>query len=437
MDLIRTLYPDFVHRFIIIKPKEVHACGADLKEGTKVILSSIKEMDDKWRLGHTKVFFRAGAMGCVEEVREESIKAILFHIQAMCRRWVHSDGYRKLCFKKEMIPIMQRNMKKYLFFRDWTWYALLNGTKRFIGQVDMDGIIHALEEEAAEACGAYDAVVEVRDQLNGEIDEMAASKKAMMSEIESSQGDLSSYQRDLATAADLKSQKEQELATTQKKLADVESERQGMQDSRRQLEGDIGSFRKDIEEVEMAVQKAEQEKTNKDHVIRGLNDEIAHQDELINKLNKEKKHAQETHAKASDEMTQAENKVEDLNKIKAKLEVTLDELEDSYEREKKARLELDKQRRKSESELTVTQEEVADLEREKKDIEMQINKKDQNIAASQRKLEDECSITAKLQKTLKELQGKVEVSEEVCTCSSRTCHFIMKFMLFFTPGTRS
>merc|ERR1712192_289343 len=91
----RTVYPDFVHRFIIIKPKEVHECGADLKQGTKVILES----------------------------------------------------------SKEMIPIMQRNMKKYLFFRDWTWYALLNGTKRFIGQVDMDGIIRGLEEEAAEAYG--------------------------------------------------------------------------------------------------------------------------------------------------------------------------------------------------------------------------------------------------------------------------------------------
>ena len=56
----RTVYPDFVHRFIIIKPKEVHECGADLKSATKVILESIEAMNDKWRLGHTKVFFRAG-----------------------------------------------------------------------------------------------------------------------------------------------------------------------------------------------------------------------------------------------------------------------------------------------------------------------------------------------------------------------------------------
>ena len=57
------MYPDFVHRFIIIKPKEVHAAMPDLKACTKIILESIEAMNDKWRIGHTKVFFRAGAVG--------------------------------------------------------------------------------------------------------------------------------------------------------------------------------------------------------------------------------------------------------------------------------------------------------------------------------------------------------------------------------------
>ena len=52
------MYPDFVHRFIIIKPKEVHAAMPDLKACTKIILESIEAMNDKWRIGHTKVFFR-------------------------------------------------------------------------------------------------------------------------------------------------------------------------------------------------------------------------------------------------------------------------------------------------------------------------------------------------------------------------------------------
>ena len=47
--LTRTVYPDFVHRFIIIKPKEVHAAQPDLKQCTSIILSSIEAMNDKWR----------------------------------------------------------------------------------------------------------------------------------------------------------------------------------------------------------------------------------------------------------------------------------------------------------------------------------------------------------------------------------------------------
>merc|ERR1719516_510861 len=217
----RTVYADFKHRFIIIKPKEVHACGTDLKAATKVILESIEAMNDKWRLGHTKVFFRAGAVGCVEETREECIKAILNYIQGLARGYCSRMEYKKLIYKRDMIPVMQRNMKKYLFFRDWTWYFLVNGNKRLIGQVDMEAEIAALEEEPAVACKAYDDVVEVRDRLNEENDQMVQDKKAMMAQIEAEQGDLSGYQRDLAHASEVKNQKEVELSNCQKTLSDT------------------------------------------------------------------------------------------------------------------------------------------------------------------------------------------------------------------------
>ena len=42
--------------------------------------------------------------------------------------------------KRDYIPVMQRNFKKYLFFRDWSWYYLINHTKRFIGQVNIGNV---------------------------------------------------------------------------------------------------------------------------------------------------------------------------------------------------------------------------------------------------------------------------------------------------------
>jgi len=408
----RTVYLDFKHRFIIIKPKEVYACGTDLKAAAKVILDSIESVNDRWRLGHTKVFFRAGTVGMIEEVRDECIKAILNYIQALCRGYIGRKQYKIECFKKSMIPVIQRNFKKYLFFRDWTWFNLINGTKRFIGQEDVEAVIARLEEEAAIACSAYDKEVEQRDKLNGEINQMNIDKKDMLHQIEQEQGDLSSYQRDLATATTNKADKEDELAKTQKTLADTEAQRNDMMEKKRRFENDLSSFRKDIDDMNMSIQKAEQEKTNRDHTIRNLNDEIAHQDELINKLTKEKKYMQESQAKSSDELTQAEEKVDHMNKVKVKLEVTLDELEDSFEREKKSRLDMDKQRRKVEADLKVTQEVVVDLERDKKDVESNIEKKDKDIADAQRRLEEEQMHVAKLQKTVKELQARIEAGEE-------------------------
>ena len=101
----------------------------------------------------------------------------------LARGFTSRMEYKKLIYKKDMIPVMQRNMKKYLFFRDWTWYFLVNGTKRFIGQVDMEAEIKALEEEAAVACGQYDQEVVTRDRFNQETSDMTAEKKAMMAQI--------------------------------------------------------------------------------------------------------------------------------------------------------------------------------------------------------------------------------------------------------------
>ena len=60
----------------------------------------------------------------------------------------------------------------------------------------------------------------------------------------------------------------------------------------------------------------------------------------------------------------------------------------------------------------MTQEVVIDLERDKKDFETMIEKKDKDIHDAMRRLEDEQVIVAKLQKAIKELQGRIESQEE-------------------------
>ena len=171
-------------------------------------------------------------------------------------------------------------------------------------------------------------------------------------------------------------------------------------------------MKKDIADLEMAIQRAEQEKNAKDHTIKGLNDEVAAQDELINKLNKEKKHISENGAKSAEDLQAVNEKVDHLTNVKAKLEATREELELTVEKEKRARTVVEKDRRRVEGELKMAQATVAEIERSKKELEAAIIRKEAEVHAMASKLDDEQSLVGKVQKAIKDNQGRVEELEE-------------------------
>merc|ERR1711997_52503 len=73
---------------------------------------------------------------------------------------------------------------------------------------------------------------------------------------------------------------------------------------------------------------------------------------------------------------------------------------------------VEKERRKVEGELKVAQETVSDLERSRKEFENAIARKEKDSTALFSKLEDEQSLVAKVQKSIKEAQARVEEMEE-------------------------
>ena len=51
---------------------------------------------DQYKLGHTKVFFRAGVLGGLEELREERLSKILAYLQAHIRGYLMRKKHQKL-----------------------------------------------------------------------------------------------------------------------------------------------------------------------------------------------------------------------------------------------------------------------------------------------------------------------------------------------------
>ncbi|XP_035909622.1 myosin heavy chain, muscle isoform X43 [Anopheles stephensi] len=407
----RMMYPDFKLRYKILCPQLIkEPCSPE--KVTQIVLTHIQLPEEQFRMGKTKVFFRAGVLGQMEEFRDERLSKIMSWMQAWCRGYLSRKEFKKMQEQRVSLEIVQRNLRKYLKLRTWAWWKLWQKVKPLLNVSRVEDQIAKLEEKAQKAQEAYEKEEKMRKELEALNSKLLAEKTALLDSLSGEKGALQEYQEKAAKLTAQKNDLENQLRDTQERLAQEEDARNQLFQTKKKLEQEIASQKKDAEDLELQIQKIEQDKASKDHQIRNLNDEIAHQDELINKLNKEKKMQGEVNQKTAEELQAAEDKVNHLNKVKAKLEQTLDELEDSLEREKKLRGDVEKAKRKVEGDLKLTQEAVADLERNKKELEQTVLRKDKEISALSAKLEDEQSLVGKLQKQIKELQARIEELEE-------------------------
>merc|ERR1711884_707149 len=407
----RMLYPDYKSRYAILGAAEI-ASSSDNKVAVRALMDKIGFPAEKYQLGHTKVFFRAGALAFLEEIRDGIVLKLVRWMQGQCYGYIKRKVYSIKFDQREPMKVIQRNFRKFASLRNWGWFIIIQKTRPLIGQVNLEQELAILEEKSKSAYGACEEQVNTKKRLEQENVDMEEEKKALMKQLEAEQGNLSEYTDRQAKAAAAKVTLENGLVEAGNKLVQMEQNRQQATLDKKALEGDNVVIKKDIEDLEMAIQKLEQEKTNRDHTIRTLNDEIANQDEVINKLNKEKKHMNENASKANEDLQAAEDKVDHLNKIKFKLEQTLDELEDSLQREKRSRADIEKARRRVEGDLKVTQEGVSELERQKKEAESAIQKKEKDLSVLNSKLDDEQQVVSKVQKSIKEVQSRVEELEE-------------------------
>merc|ERR1712001_370971 len=265
------------------------ANAANDKEGVKSLMDKVEFSREKYRLGHTKVFFRAGALAGLEECRDGIVLKLVRWMQGEVYGRLRRRVYQKKHDQRELMKVCQRNFRKFMALRNWGWFVIIQKTKPLIGQVNLEDELRMLEERAQNSYGAYKAQLDTKARLQEENVAAKEEIKALVKQIEAEQGNLSQYTDRQASATAEKTRLEGVLAAAGNNLVSMQESRADATAEKKQLEAENGVIKKDIEDLELAIQKLEQEKTNRDHNIRSLNDEIAAQDEVINKLNKEKK----------------------------------------------------------------------------------------------------------------------------------------------------
>merc|ERR1712055_556008 len=283
----RMLYPDFKMRYACLGQAEVSS-SSDNKVATYALMDKIGFDRERYRLGHTLVFFRAGALAGLEEARDGLVIKLLRMLQGQMLSIIRGRVYAKKRDQRELIKVAQRNFRKYQSMREWGWFIIIQKTRPLIGMPDPNEELRILEEKANATYGVYKEKCDTKVRLLAENEVIVEEKKALLAQIEKEQGNMSQYHGRQSKCNSEKADLEIALTQAQQKLADTEQARIGATNDKKSLEQETVLIKKDIGDIEMAITKLEQEKTNRDHTIKSLNDEIANQDEIINKLNKEK-----------------------------------------------------------------------------------------------------------------------------------------------------
>ena len=232
---------------------------------------------ERYRLGHTMVFFRAGALAVLEEKRDDIVLKLVRYLQGQAYKHLKFQGFAKRRDQRELLVVCQRNFRKYMALREWGWFIIIQKTRPLIGLPNPEEELRILEEKANLIYGAYAENINLKAQLLEDNRQIELEKRALLNQIESEQGNLSQYHERQAKCSAQKADLEIQLSESQDRLTQLEQQRNDANSEKKMLEQETVAIKKDIEELEIAIQKIEQEKTNRDHTIRALNDEIVAQ----------------------------------------------------------------------------------------------------------------------------------------------------------------
>uniref|UniRef100_A0A674DRJ9 Myosin-7 n=1 Tax=Salmo trutta TaxID=8032 RepID=A0A674DRJ9_SALTR len=348
----RILYGDFRQRYRILNPAAIpEGTFIDSKKGAEKLLGSLDIDHQQYKFGHTKVFFKAGLLGLLEEMRDERLSKIITGIQARARGVLSRMEYKKILDHREALLVIQWNIRAFMVVKNWPWMKLYFKIKPLLKSADAEKELANLKVEFIKLKEAFSKSETRRKELEEKMVSLLQEKNDLQLHVQAEQDNLCDAEERCEELIKNKIQLEAKGKELMERLEDEEEINAELTAKKRKLEEECSELKKDIDDLELTLAKVEKEKhaTENKVILNPL-------DEIIAKLTKEKKALQEAHQQTLDDLQSEEDKVNNLTKAKAKLEQQVDDLEGSLEQEKKVRMDLERAKRKLEGDLKLSQE---------------------------------------------------------------------------------
>ncbi|KAL9957068.1 hypothetical protein ACROYT_G038658 [Oculina patagonica] len=408
----RMLFQEFKQRYELLTPSAIPKGFMDGRKACQKMLEILELDTNSYRIGQSKIFFRAGVLAHLEEERDLKLTEIITIFQAYCRGNIARKHYNKRVQQLSAIRVIQRNCLSYLKLRNWQWWRLFTKVKPLLNVTRTDEALR----EALDLKRANEEKLDKTEAAYNELDKnfrQVSEEKVILQEQLDRERDAFTEADDMRQRLQTRKQELEDLLNDQMERFDEEEEKViGLTEEKKKLLKDIQDLEDSLEEEEAARQKLQLEKVTVEAKIKKQEEDLTLMEDSNSKLTKEKKSLEEKLTEATQSLADEEEKAKSLAKQKAKHEALIADLEERLRNSEKACQELEKIRRKLEAELAEVHHQLEEAKQTIQDLEATIHKKDMELNDLNARVDEESSKRSELEKVKREMDNQIEELRE-------------------------
>ncbi|XP_008413693.1 myosin-10 isoform X2 [Poecilia reticulata] len=408
----RIVFQEFRQRYEILTPNAIPKGFMDGKQACERMIQALELDGNLFRIGQSKIFFRAGVLAHLEEERDLKITDIIIYFQAVCRGYLARKSFAKKQQQLSALKVLQRNCAAYLKLRHWQWWRLFTKVKPLLQVTRQEEEMQAKDEELVK-------VKEKQMKVEGELVEMERKHQQLMEEKNILAEQLQAETELFAEAEEMRARlasKKQELEEIlhdlESRLEEEEERNQGLQNEKKKMQSHIQDLEEQLDEEEAARQKLQLEKVTAEAKMKKYDEDILLLEDQNSKFLKEKKLVEDRINEMTSMLAEEEEKAKNLGKMRNKQEMMMVDLEERLKKEEKTRQELEKAKRKLDGETSDFQDQIGELQSQIEELKVQLSKKEEEQQMMQTRGEEETSQKNNALKQIRELQAQLSELQE-------------------------
>ncbi|KAF1664178.1 Myosin-9, partial [Aptenodytes patagonicus] len=408
----RVVFQEFRQRYEILTPNAIPKGFMDGKQACVLMIKALELDSNLYRIGQSKVFFRAGVLAHLEEERDLKITDVIIGFQACCRGYLARKAFAKRQQQLTAMKVLQRNCAAYLKLRNWQWWRLFTKVKPLLQVSRQEEEMMAKEEELIKVKERQLAAENRLSEMETFQAQLMAEKMQLQEQLQA-ETELCAEAEEIRARLTAKKQELEEICHDLEARVEEEEERcQHLQAEKKKMQQNIQELEEQLEEEESARQKLQLEKVTTEAKLKKLEEDVIVLEDQNLKLAKEKKLLEDRMSEFTTNLTEEEEKSKSLAKLKNKHEAMITDLEERLRREEKQRQELEKTRRKLEGDSSDLHDQIAELQAQIAELKMQLAKKEEELQAALARVEEEAAQKNMALKKIRELESQITELQE-------------------------